>query len=190
MNAPTCRAPLPPDTLLAYWLGELDEARTAVADEHLLGCDHCGAALDALVALGDGVRRAFASGRVGTVVGPAFAQRLAERGLRLREYRVAPHGQVNCHVDPEDDLVLSRLSAPLAGLSRLDMVLHPGDGGPAQRAEDIPFDAERGEVVIVMPMQRLRALPSGTERVELLAVDAAGERRVGDYTFIHHSAAG
>lgn len=190
MTPPACRAPLAPDTLLAYWLGELDAARTAAADEHLLGCEPCGAALDALVALGDGVRRAFGAGLVGAVVGPAFVQRLADRGLRLREYRVAPQGQVNCHVDPEDDLVLSRLSAPLAGLTRLDLVLHPGDGGPALRAEDIPFDAALDEVVVVMQMQRLRALPSGTERVELLAVDAAGERRIGDYTFIHRSAAG
>ncbi len=185
-----CRTPLPPDTLLAYWLGELDEAGTAAADAHLLGCDDCGAALDALVALGDGVRRAFTAGRVGTVVGPGFVPRLAGRGLRLREYRVAPQGRVNCHVGPDDDIVLSRLSAPLAGLGRLDMLVHPVGGGPPQRAEDIPFDAAAGEVVVVMPTQRLRALPSGTERVELLAVEPAGERRIGDYTFIHRSSAG
>lgn len=190
MSDTRCGAPLPPDTLLAYWLGELDEAATAAADEHLLGCDHCGAALDALAALGDGVRRAFVAGRVGVAIGPGFARRLAEHGLRLREYRVAPQGQVNCHVDPADDLVLSRLSAPLAGLTRLDLVVHPADGGPPQRAEDIPFDAEHGEVVLVAHTQRLRALPSGTERVELLAVDTAGERRVGDYRFNHRSAAG
>ena len=185
-----CRTPLPPETLLAYWLGELDEAAMAAADEHLLGCVPCGDALDALIALGDGVRRAFTAGLVGTVVGPGVVPRLAGRGLRLREYRVAPQGHVNCQVGADDEFVLSRLSAPLAGLDRLDMVMHPGDGGPPQRAEDIPFDAGAGEVVVVMPLQRLRALPSGTERVELLAVEPAGERRIGEYTFIHRSAAG
>lgn len=187
MTHPDGHRPIDPETLLAYWLGELDEARTQQVDRHLLGCDRCGAELDALIALGDGVRRAFDAGLVGTAVGPGFVQRLAGRGLRLREYVVPRNGSVLCRIEPEDDVVLGRLQAPLAGLARVDLVRHPPGGG-AVRAEDIPFDGASGEVVIVTPAAYLRGLPTSVERMELFAVDAAGERLLGDYTFNHRAA--
>lgn len=191
MNAPGCRAPLPEETLLAYWLGELDAAGTDAVDTHLLGCDACGSALDALVALGDGVRRAFDAGLVGAVVGAPFVARLAERGLRVREYRVAPEGSVDCHIAPDDDLVVSRLALPaLAGATRLDLLLHPVGGGPVLRAADVPFDAAAGELVAVVAATRLRTLPSGTEWMRIVAVDGAAERVLGEYRFNHHAAAG
>ncbi|MBX3604452.1 MAG: zf-HC2 domain-containing protein [Piscinibacter sp.] len=189
MSAPICRAPLDAQTLLAYWLGELDEAATAAVDEHLFGCEACGAELDALVALGAGVRQAFGAGLVAAVVGAGFVQRLAERGLQLRQYRVAPGTGVDCHVEPGDDLVVSRLDASLAGVRRLDMLLYPGDGTPVLRSEDIPFDPDAGEVVAVVSAARLRTLTSGSERCELLAVDEHGQRLVGAYTFNHHGPA-
>lgn len=182
-----CRQPLGWDVLVRYWLGELDDAGTEQVDRHLLGCDDCGARLDEIAALGDGVRRAFDAGFVAAVVGDAFAQRLAERGLRLREYRVERGGSVNCSVAPDDDVVVSRLAgAPLEGIARLDLVRRGRDGAPDTRAVDIPFDATRGEIVLVAPAARLRALPDCVEQVQLLAVDAAGgEHVVGRYTFNH-----
>lgn len=188
MTSPDCPRPIDPQTLHAYWFGDLDDARTQQVDLHLLGCARCGEQLDALIALGDGVRRAFDAGLVGAAVGPGFAQRLADRGLRLREYVVPRNGSVLCRIDPQDDVVLGRLQAPLAGLARVDLVRHPPEGG-AVRAEDIPFDAGSGEVVIVTPAAYLRGLPTSVERMELFAVDAAGdERLLGDYTFNHRSA--
>lgn len=188
MNAPACLHPLELDALLAYWLGELDEERTQRVDEHLLGCDRCGARLDEVIALGEGVRSAFDAGLVGSVVGADFAQRLAERGLRVREYRVERDGGVNCSVAPDDDVVLTRLRAPLTGIARLDLVHLGAAGQPDVRAADIPFDPERGEVVFVSPAARLREMPSCVHRVRLLAVDASGERPIGDYTFHHRGA--
>jgi hypothetical protein len=185
MNAPVCLQPIELDTLVEYWLGELDEEGTRRVDEHLLGCDPCGAKLDEVIALGDGVRRAFASGLVGTVVGAGFTERLAQRGLRLREYRVERNGSVECSVGPDDDVVISRLSAPLSGVSRVDLVRIGMPGEPEVRAQDIPFDPASGEVVFIVPAAWLREMPSYVERMRLLAVDASGERPIGDYTFNH-----
>lgn len=190
MNADACHAPLPPETLLAYWLGELDAAGTEAVDAHLLGCDACGAEVDALAALGAGVRAALRAGRVAVVVGAAFVARLAAQGVAVREYRVPAGGSVNCTITPVDEVVVSRLGAPLAGVARLDLLLHPGDGGPVWRSEDIPFDAASDEVVVLVQAARLRGLPACTERCELLAVDERGERRLGEYRFIHRPAAG
>jgi len=187
MNTPlACGAPLPWDVLVQYWFGELDAAATEQVDLHLLGCDACGARLDEIAALGDGVRRAFDGGLVALVAGADFTRQLAERGLRVREYRVERNGGVDCTIAPDDDVVVSRLSAPLAGVERVDLLLQL-HGRPEWRSVDIPFDAARGEVVVVNSTARVRALPACVEQARLVAVDTAtgAQRVIGDYTFNH-----
>lgn len=174
------------DTLLEHWLGELDDQRSQGIDLHLLGCDACGTRFDEIAALAVGVREAFGAGLVGTAVGEGFVRRLGERGLRLREYSVECNGSVNCTITPEDDVVISRLRAPLSGIAQVDLVLR-GPSEPGFRAVDIPFDAASGEVVFVVPAARLRKLPNCTERMQLIAVGVDGERLIGHYTFNHRS---
>jgi hypothetical protein len=185
MNVPACASPISVATLLEYWLGELDEAREGQLDEHLLGCGHCSANLQSLVDIAGGVRAAVRAGAVRTVITDEFVQRLVARGLRLREYRVPHNGSVYCTVAPHDDLLISRLDAPLAGVERLDVELTGGEAHHVERLRDIPFDAAAGEVVIAQQMDRIRALPASTARVRLLAVEAGGERVVGEYLFNH-----
>lgn len=177
---------LPIDVLLAYWLHETDPATTDRVDEHLMRCDGCGEALDELIALGEGVRAAFRAGAVSAATGGDFVQRLAQRGLRVREYRLAHNGSVDCTVAPDDDLLVSRLQAPLQGVARLDALAELSiEPGVQRRQEDIPFDAQAGEVLIVPKIAEIRQLPAHTMRVTLLAVDAAGTRELGRYTFRH-----
>jgi hypothetical protein len=176
MTARNCTSPIAPATLLEYWLGELDEAREGQLDEHLLGCGHCSANLQSLLDLAGEVRRAVRTGAVPTVLTAAFVRRFEAEGLRLREYRVPHNGSVYCTVAPDDDLLITRLDAPLAGIERLDL----------ERLHDVPFDTAAGEVVITPRMADIRALPATTLRMRLLAVAPAEERLVGEYTF-HHS---
>lgn len=42
--------------------------------------------------------------------------------MRIREYRLPPNGSVNCTVAPDDELLVTRLEAPLEGVERLDAV--------------------------------------------------------------------
>ena len=168
--------------LVAYWLGELDEKAEAALEEHYFGCAECSARLAEVEALASGVRGAFAGGRVGAVITPAFADRLRARGVRTREYRVPRNGSVNCSVAPEDDLLLSRLEVPLEGVVRVDLVaVYEGE----HRLQDVPFDAASGEVVFVPPIAQVRALPAHRYVVRALAVGADGERVLGEYTFNH-----
>ena len=187
MNAPACGQPIGFDTLVQRWFGELDDELTLRVDEHLLGCEHCGAQMDEIIALGEGVRRAFTAGLIGTAVGADFLRLLAERGLRLREYRVDPNGSVDCSIGPDDDMVISRLSAPLSGIGRVDLVWAGAPGESEIRAADIPFDGASGEVVVILTAARLRVMPSYVERMRMFAVDAAGERLIGLYTFNHRA---
>lgn len=185
MTRNDCSAPIPLATLAEYWLGELDAAREAPLEEHLLGCGQCSAALQVLADLGDGIRALWRAGALRAVVSGAFLERLAASGLRLREYRVPAGGSVNCSVAPQDDLVIARMAAPLAGVERVDLVLI--NLGPAgeERLRDVAFDAAAGEIVLVPYTDALRAAAERTARVQVLAVAGEGERLLGEYTFHH-----
>ena len=187
MTAP-CTQPLALQALIAYWLGELGAEDESRIEEHLLGCSACSGALQNLIGLAAGIHSAVRHGRIGTVIAGVLPQRLAAAGLRVREYRVARNGSVNCTVAPDDDVVVAHLEAPLAAVGRLDVVVlgpedHPGNR--AHRLEDVPFHASDNEVVIAPDIAGLRALPATTQRMRLVAVEHGEDRLLGEYTFHH-----
>jgi anti-sigma factor RsiW len=170
-------------TLVAYWLGELDEAREASLEEHYVGCAECSARLAEVEALAEGVKRAYASGRVGAVVTGAFVERLRARGLKLREYHVPRNGSVNCSIGPEHDVLLGYLEdVPLQGVSRVDAVVVLDH---EIRLEDVPFDVVAGQVILAPSVELIRSLPAHREVVRLVSVEDGGERVLGEYTFNH-----
>ncbi len=185
MNAPSCRSPLAWETLTAYWLGELDPAEAEHAEEHYLGCAECSRRLEQLAALAHGVRAQARTSGVDMIINDEFVRRLKQDGLRVREYHLPRNGSVNCTVAPEDDFVVARLDAPLAGVQRVDMLTLDSTGHIAARQQDVPFTADNGSVVFAAGIDKLRALPASTFRVRLLAVDKDGDRTLGDYTFNH-----
>lgn len=185
MNGRSCQSPLSWETLIAYWLGELDPAGEARAEEHYLGCAQCSDRLEQLAALAHGVRAMARQSGVAMFVNDQFVRRLRKDGLRVREYHVPRNGSVNCTVAPEDDFVVGRMEAPLEGVQRVDMVTLDSNGDIEMRQQDVPFIAESGGVVFAPSIEMLRGLSVATLRLRLLAVDADGERTLGDYTFNH-----
>lgn len=185
MTPGDCASPIAFATLAEYWLGELDAAREAALEEHLLGCGRCSAALQELADLGGGIRALVRAGAVRAVVPGSFLERLAADGLRVREYRVPRNGGVNCTVAPQDDLVVARLEAPLSGLGQLDMVLIGFGPEGRERVSDVSFDTATGEVIFAPGTRALRASPAFTGRIQLVAVAGGGERVIGEYTFNH-----
>jgi anti-sigma factor RsiW len=166
-------------TLVDYWFGELPPGEETAFEEHLFGCAECTAKLEELVALGAAVRAAWTAGAVRAVISRALYEAMKKEGLRLREYRMAPGGSVNCTIAAADDFVVSRLAAPLSGVQRVDLVT---DGG---RFEDVPFDAAAGEVLMCPAPAELKQRSAFTHHVRLVAVEEAGERLLGEYTFLH-----
>jgi len=177
------------DALVDYWLGDTDAAATEAIDAHLLQCDTCGSAFDEVVALAQGVKAAFAHGAVPSMVSTAFVERLKAGGRRVREYHVPRNGSVVCSVAPDDEVLISHMAVPLHGVTRLDaeftLSFLPG---PPERAHDIPFDTAAGAVVMLPKLAEVRQHPSHRMVVRLLAVDGAGERELGHYTFNHQAA--
>lgn len=185
MRATACGEPLDSLVLIDYWLGDLAGAGEERVEAHFLGCAACSERLGDLVALAGGVRSLANLGVVRAVVTSGFLQRLVEEGLRVREYRLVPGGSVECTVAATDDLVAARLAADLRDARHVDLVKCDADGREENRLKDIPVSASAQEVVLLERIDRLRALPAGVQRVRLVAPEAAGERLLGEYTFVH-----
>jgi hypothetical protein len=166
-------------TLVDYWFGDLPPEREGAFEEHLFGCAECTGKLQELAALGAAVRNAWRAGAVRAVISHALLEAMKKEGLRLREYPMVPGGSVNCTIAASDDFVVSRLSAPLADVRRVDLVTDAG------RFEDVPFDAAGGEVLVCPSPAQLKLRGAFTTRMRLLAVEDAGERVLGEYTFDH-----
>lgn len=176
--------PIELETLMAYWLGERESEEV---EEHLFACAACSARLEEVAALGAGLRAVVREGRVAAVVSAPFLEALKRQGLRIREYRVPPGGRVECTLLAQDDAVVSRMQAPLAGVKRLDLLWRIEAGGEAAEAriEDVPFDPAAGEVLSLPSAAALRRQPAHTMRIRLVAVEEAGERSLGEYIFAH-----
>jgi hypothetical protein len=179
-----CATPLEDGQLLEWWTGELAATEARRAERHLLSCGSCAARAQLLAAVSEGVRALVREGRLPVALSPSVVERLRSEGRRIREYRVAPGGGVQCTVGPDDDVVLARLAADFAGVTRVDLVRRVEDG-VEQRMADLPFDPASGELIFSPPTDMLRAMPATVERMRLIAVGPQGERLLGEYTFDH-----
>lgn len=179
------------ESLVAWWLADAPAAEDEELEAHLFACARCAERLEWLSALGEGVRAAVRGGRVGLFVSGGFVEALSRAGLRLREYKLEPGASVNCTILADDDAVVSRIRAPLAGVRRVDALKRVSTGGveaPEARIADVPFDPAAGELFFMPGAAALKAMPSHTLRVRLVAVGEGGERPLGDYTFLHTAA--
>jgi Putative zinc-finger len=172
--------------LADYWLGTLASPEEERVEEHLFECDQCGARLRDVIGLAEEVRRLAREGTLRMVVSDAFLQRARKDGLHIREYAPVPGGSVLCTVTEDDDLVIGRLAADVAGANRVDLCLCDERGVEQARLQDIPVPARSGSVAWQESSTSLKASPSMTMIARLLAIDDDGtERLLGEYTFHH-----
>ena len=185
MTSAACTTPASTQDLLAYWLGEIDEAAESRLDGHLFACAACSERLRTVVELGAAIRSELLHGDFGFMLPAAFIRRLKESGLRVREYNLEPDGSVNCTVTPEDDLVVAHMRAPLRDVRRLDVLIQDSVAG-SMRVNDVAFDPAADGVTMVPSVAFLRTLKHERQRVRLVAVDGVEERVIADYTFNHY----
>jgi len=182
----SCNGPIDAAILADYWLGALAGPEEESLEEHLLGCDYCGARLLEVITLAEGVQRLAREGCLRMVVSDVFLQRAAEDGLHVREYAPAPGGSVQCTVTEDDDLVIGRLAADVTGARRVDLCLCDERGVEQVRLQDIPVRAGSASVAWQESSPFMRAAPSMTLIARLVATDEAGtEQLLGEYTFRH-----
>jgi len=182
MTRIACTAP--PQDLLAYWLGELDDTEERSVEEHVFACAACTGRLRAVVELGTAIREELVRGEFSFVTSVPFIRRLKDAGWQVREYDVDAGGSVACTVTRDDDFVVSYLRAPLRGVRRLDVLIDDTTSGK-HRANDVAFDPESDTLAAVTSTAYLKTLKHSQQRVRLVAVDGADERVIADYTFNH-----
>src|SRR5262249_26739605 len=117
-----CLESLTDDALLDWWAGELEPAEARRVERHLLSCGSCSGRAGTIAAVASGTSALVREGRLPAVLAPVVVERLRRERKRIREYRVAPGGGVQCTVGPDDDVVLARLGADFAGVTRVDLV--------------------------------------------------------------------
>jgi hypothetical protein len=182
----SCQNPIDAARLADYWIFAANGPDEDAIEEHLFACDDCGRRLREVIALADAVRRVAREGSLRMIVGDAFLRRIAQDGLRVREYATAPGDSVQCTVEADDDFLVSRLAADLSGAARVDLSICDEHGVEQQRLEDIPVRAGAPDVALQESITRAKAMPSDTMIMRLVAFDAAGrERALGEYTFHH-----
>lgn len=182
----TCSNPIEATVLADYWLAALPEAEEEAVEQHLFACDECGARLQEVIALADGLRNLAREGSLRMVVSDKFLRRAAEEGLHVREYAPPRGGGVQCTVTAEDDILIGRLAADLKGSNRVDLSICDERGAEQLRLRDLPVNPDAGSVSYQESITFLKAAPTSTLIIRLLNVDEAGdEKLLGEYTFNH-----
>jgi hypothetical protein len=181
-----CKNPIEAAVLADYWLALLSSSEEDALELHLLDCDDCAQRLREMIALANGVRNLAREGSIRMIVSDVFLQRAAEGGLKVREYLVPPGGSVECTVTAEDDLLIGRLAANLAGANRVDISICNENGVEQLRMPDIPVHSGTTSVACQESIRIMKAAPTSKMIMKLVTFDDKGaERTLGEYAFNH-----
>jgi hypothetical protein len=181
-----CSNPIDAAVLADYWLSLLADSEEKAVELHLFDCDQCGTRLREMMALIEAVRNLAHEGSLRMVVSDSFLKRVAEEGLRIREYALPAGGRVECTVTAEDDFLIARLAANLTGAKRVDLSICDEHGVEQLRLPDIPVQSGASNVVYQESITFAKAMPSNKMIARLVTVDEAGaERLLGEYSFNH-----
>src|SRR5262249_53954370 len=137
-----CTTPLPFETLVAYWAGDLATADNDEIEEHLFACDACARASARIAAITERLRAL-----VPPIVTRSIVDALRARGHRVDDNVVAP--EVRSHVVfAGQDFIIHHLSGmALADAARVRVSVRVEESGEVLVEQpDAPFDAAAGEV--------------------------------------------
>jgi hypothetical protein len=181
-----CSHPIDVAVLADYWAAALTSSEEEAVEEHLLGCDQCGAQLREVIALAEGVRNLAREGSLRMVVSDSFLKRVTGEGLIVREYAPPPGGGVQCTVKAEDDFLIARLAANLTEAKRVDLCICDERGVEQRRLPDIPVHSGTSSIAYQESITFAKAMPTSKIIARLVTFDEAGsERLLGEYTFNH-----
>jgi hypothetical protein len=178
------------DLLLDYLGSHLSADVEQRVEEHLFACAHCTSRLQKLQRMRSGVMALMRGGRFSSSVSAALVATASASGLRVRRYHVAPGQTVPCTAGPEDDYVVIALDAELGDAQRVDLSVIRTDRRSGERLarvdEDLCFDREEQQIVLLYPGELIRRLPRTTWHMEAAITGPEGDkRRAGPYQLDH-----
>lgn len=166
---------------IAAWVEGLeDEAETEALDLHLLECGACSAQAERLQELVAKLR-----GSVPAVLTEARHGALQAKYGRLPATHVTPGQTGQLTLSDTKAVGLWVMHCDLSGVTRLDIEAHDENGAPVFKLPDVPFDAERGQVLLACQVH-YRAMPTG-QLLRATVRDASGgePRQLAEY-FLDH----
>ncbi|MBX3186566.1 MAG: zf-HC2 domain-containing protein [Labilithrix sp.] len=174
-----CTSVIGEQALFDYWEGELAGADEDAIEEHWFVCSECALAAERARALLGALRT-----RIPPFVTAVALERLARRGLRMRQTEVRAGDRVVVSVGPDVDVLVHRLQVDTRGLERVDCEVESAAGEPIIRFADAVFDRERGEINVVCQRHYIGLFPPDA-RFVLVSVGPDGQREIGRYGVLH-----
>ena len=167
------------ETAAAWSLGELGEGDAEEFEAHFFGCDRCFESAQRMTQVREQLREAL------PMVLTAERRRALEAKGPIVTVPVKPGGRALLRLGTNDVNGLWLMQAPLTGAERVDFEARTPEGELMFALSDVPFDAERGEVVLACQLH-YRAMEGSQEiHARLSATDANGKRPVADYILEH-----
>ena len=187
-----CAQPIDFETLIAYWLGELDAAAEAPLEEHFFACAHCTRRLEGLAALASGIRAAVRDGAVAMALTPRFLGYLKEQGLRHlvarlvreeaeRHHRALALGErleAPCEPLRVERERLGRLEGLRAAVGLQQPLAAPGPAPDLEHRHAAGAEDEGGDLLRVADLPRAQALERHEEHLLREVVRGVGVAQV------------
>jgi hypothetical protein len=170
------------EEIAAFAAGLLEERESENLEAHLFSCGDCALEAEKLFALGAAVHRA-----VPPVLSVDQYEELSQQGRIAAENPISP-GQVSEVRYPEGhSLLVHRLGvSDLTRARRVDVSLFNLEGGLLVRYDDVPFDAEHGEVLVACQSHFADFFPHDIDfRVEVVIDDQ--RKNENRYTILHRA---
>jgi hypothetical protein len=176
-----CTARVPFEALVAWYAHELADDDADALERHLFSCDECAAASEQLGRLIGGLRQV-----VPPAISHALRDKLAAAGQRILFTPCEPDGDATARFASDVDLMVHALRADVSKAERVDIEVLQADGGLRVSLDDVPFDAETGEVLVACQRHYRMMFREGEQPTFRVHVTEGGKkRRVGDYRVVH-----
>lgn len=178
-----CQTPVSWADLVAYWAHDesaLPEAALLALEEHLMGCAECSAESERVAQLTEGFRTILP-----VVLAPEQVAELRSQGTTIVDNPMAPGESREVPFPHEVDIVLHRLGGlDLSRATRVSFVLSVmGTEQVMIELPDVPFDRERGEVLVACQKHFADFPPDNVAEIRVQQDD--GGKQQASYTLLH-----
>jgi hypothetical protein len=177
----SCTEQAPPtlETIAAWCLGELDDTNAERFEEHYFSCDSCFERARRMQNLIEQLHASLPP------ILTADRRRTLEGSQPVRAVHVAAGARATLHMSATAPLGLWVMQAPLEQVTRVDFEARSREGALMFALSDVPFDGQRGEVVLACQLH-YRVLGLDEEmHVRLTGTSPSGRHALADYILDH-----
>jgi hypothetical protein len=168
------------ETVAAWVLDELPEEEGEAFEAHYFGCASCFANARRLQQLKQQLQASLPP----VLTSQRHRELTAER-QGLPAIHVQPGEQATIRLGHTNAVGVWVMHCRLDGVTRVDLEARGPDGQLFFTERDVPFDADRGQVVLACQVH-YRALPMGPLfQARLTSVEVEGPRLLGEYMLNH-----